>query len=181
MKFALGPNHRRAPGNVAADRRIRRCKGLPGGRFRAREPGRGAWIPCDFAVYTNRPYIGAQLFGANLRHRLRWHRSSRRSRPKGYAGQIFTHPLPLALLLCACSPAWWPLLTAAAVLRAAAVWATAGHVLRDPLTRRRWWLVPVQDVANLLIWWPASSAIRFSGADGVTGCCPTADSNWCSR
>ena len=97
-------------------------------------------------------YIGAQSFSANLRHRLRWSRSARRSRPKGYAGQIFTHTLPLALLLCAISPAWWPVLAAAVVLRAAAVWATAGHVLRDPLTRRRWWLVPVQDTAALLVW-----------------------------
>ncbi|MEI9971089.1 MAG: bacteriohopanetetrol glucosamine biosynthesis glycosyltransferase HpnI [Ignavibacteriota bacterium] len=97
-------------------------------------------------------YIGAQSIGANLRHRLRWSRSSRRSRPKGYAGQIFTHPLPLALLLCAISPAWWPLLAVTVALRASAVWATAGHVLRDPLTRRRWWLVPLQDVAALLVW-----------------------------
>jgi ceramide glucosyltransferase len=97
-------------------------------------------------------HIGAQSFGANLRHRLRWSRSARRSRPKGYAGQIFTHPLPLALLLCAISPAWWPVLAAATVLRAGAVWATAEHVLSDPLTRRRWWLVPLQDIAALLVW-----------------------------
>ena len=97
-------------------------------------------------------YIGAQSFSANMRHRLRWSRSARRSRPKGYAGQIFTHPLPLALLLCAISPVWWPMLAAAVVLRGAAVWATAGHVLRDPLTRRRWWLLPLQDCAALLVW-----------------------------
>jgi ceramide glucosyltransferase len=97
-------------------------------------------------------HIGAQSFDANLRHRLRWARSCRCSRPWGYVGQIFTHPLPLALLLCALSPAWWPLLAAAALLRAAAVWATAGHVLRDPLTRRRWWLVPLQDAITLPVW-----------------------------
>jgi ceramide glucosyltransferase len=38
------------------------------------------------------------------------------------------------------------------VLRGAAVWATAGHVLRDPLTLRRWWLVPRQDAVTLLVW-----------------------------
>ena len=54
--------------------------------------------------------IGAQPFGANMRHRLRWNRSTRRSRPWGYIGQVFTNPLPLALLLCAVRPAWWPVL-----------------------------------------------------------------------
>jgi len=97
-------------------------------------------------------HMGAQPFGANMLHRLRWARSCRRSRPWGYAGQIFTHPLPIALLLCAISPVWWPLLSVAIGLRAAAVWATAGHVLRDPLTRRRWWLVPLQDAITLLVW-----------------------------
>src|SRR5207248_2487649 len=38
--------------------------------------------------------IGAQPFAANLKHRLRWGRSTRRSRPLGYIGELFTHPLP---------------------------------------------------------------------------------------
>ena len=54
--------------------------------------------------------------------------------------------------MCAARPAWWPALAAAAVLRAAAAWATAGHILRDPLTSRLWWMVPVQDVLSFLVW-----------------------------
>ena len=96
--------------------------------------------------------IGGQPFAANLRHRLRWNRSTRRSRPWGYLGQVFTHPLPLALLLLAASQAWWPALVLTAVLRAAAGWATARHVLHDPLTRRLWWLIPLQDIAGFLVW-----------------------------
>jgi ceramide glucosyltransferase len=96
--------------------------------------------------------IGSQRFPANLRHRLRWARSTRRSRPKGYAGQIFTYPLPLAILGIALQPGWWPLLVAAVLFRAAAAWATASWVLRDPLTPRLWWLVPLQDAASFLIW-----------------------------
>jgi ceramide glucosyltransferase len=87
-----------------------------------------------------------------MRHRLRWNRSTRRSRPWGYIGQVFTNPLPPALLLCAVKPEWWPVLAVTALLRAAAGWATAGHVLRDPLTRRLWWLTPLQDIAGFLIW-----------------------------
>jgi ceramide glucosyltransferase len=96
--------------------------------------------------------IGAQGFAANMKHRLRWNRSTRRSRPLGYAGQLFTHPLPLALLLWAAQPAWWPALAAAAALRGLSAWATAGLVLRDPLTLRYWWLLPLQDIASFLAW-----------------------------
>ena len=43
--------------------------------------------------------IGSQGFRANFDHRLRWARSTRRSRPAGYVGEIFTNPLPLAIAL----------------------------------------------------------------------------------
>src|SRR4051812_2317097 len=70
--------------------------------------------------------IGAQTLAANPRHRLRWNRSTRRSRPAGYIGQLFTNPLPLALLLWLLQPEWAVLAIAALVLRAMAGWATAG-------------------------------------------------------
>jgi ceramide glucosyltransferase len=47
--------------------------------------------------------IGSTAFAANARHRLRWYRSTRRSRPAGYFGQLFTNPLPLAVLPILCS------------------------------------------------------------------------------
>ena len=152
MKFALGPT-------IAARREtLRRIGGFDAvkdylaedfmlGNLAAKH-GFGVIL----SSYVIDHHIGAQSFAANLRHRLRWMRSARRSRPWGYAGQVFTHPLPIALLLCTVSPAWWPVLAAVVALRAAAIWATAGHVLRDPLTRRRWWLVPLQDAFTLLVW-----------------------------
>jgi ceramide glucosyltransferase len=96
--------------------------------------------------------IGNQGFAANLRHRLRRARRTRCSRPGGYAAQLFTNPLPIALLMVAVQPSWWPLLPLTAVLRALAAWAVAGAVLRDPLTARRWWLVPVQDILSFVMW-----------------------------
>ena len=97
-------------------------------------------------------HIGSQPFAANWKHRLRWNRSTRRSRPLGYIGQLFTNPLPLALLLVAARPPLWPILPATALFRAAAAWATAGPLLHDPLTRRLWWLVPLQDLASFGVW-----------------------------
>jgi ceramide glucosyltransferase len=96
--------------------------------------------------------IGTQPFGANLRHRLRWVRSTRRSRPAGYVGQIFTYPLPLALLLLVAAPQWWPIVLASVLIRALAAWAVAGWVLRDRNTGRSWWMIPLQDIASLLVW-----------------------------
>jgi ceramide glucosyltransferase len=96
--------------------------------------------------------IGSQDLGANLRHRLRWARSTRRSRPAGYIGQLFTHPLPMAVLCWILRPDWWPLAVATLVARAVSAWATAGWVLGDPIIRRKWWLVPVQDVLSLFVW-----------------------------
>jgi len=96
--------------------------------------------------------IGSQDLSANLRHRLRWNRSTRRSRPWGYVGQAFTNPLPLALIFWAAEPAWWPVAAITVFFRAVAGWITAEWVLRDPLTRRSWWLVPVQDIASFLMW-----------------------------
>ena len=97
-------------------------------------------------------HIGSQALGPNLKHRLRWNRSTRRSRPLGYVGQIFTNPLPLALLFCAAVPAWWPVLVLTAVFRALAARAAAIRVLQDDLTREQWWLVPVQDVLSFILW-----------------------------
>jgi ceramide glucosyltransferase len=96
--------------------------------------------------------IGSQGLLDNLGHRLRWARSTRRSRPAGYWGQVFTYPLPWALLLWATWHVTWPLLPLTLALRAAAAMATARYVLRDPITSRQWWLLPLQDVLGLLVW-----------------------------
>ena len=152
MKFALGPT-------IAVRRRT--IEGIGGfdavkdylaedfvmGKLAA-ERGDGVIL----SSYVIEHAIGAQAFAANMRHRLRWNRSTRRSRPWGYIGQVFTNPLPPALVLCAVKPEWWPVLAVTVLFRAAAGWATAGHVLRDPLTRRLWWLTPLQDIASFLVW-----------------------------
>ena len=96
--------------------------------------------------------IGSQSMLRNLSHRLRWARSTRRSRPAGYWGQIFTYPLPLALLLWAVYAPAWPALLLALVLRGGAAIATSESVVRDPVLRQQWWLLPVQDMLGFLVW-----------------------------
>lgn len=106
----------------------------------------------SLSSYVIEHRIGSEDFRTNFRHRLRWVRTTRRSRPAGYVGEVFTNPLPIGLLLLAFEPDAWPLLVLALALRAAAAWAVAGGVLHDPLTMRRWWLVPLQDLVSFAFW-----------------------------
>ncbi len=96
--------------------------------------------------------IGSQPMMRNLGHRLRWARSTRRSRPAGYWGQLFTYPLPIALALFAVWPKAWPLFLLTLALRTGAALATAEFVLHDPLLRRQWWLLPAQDILGFVVW-----------------------------
>lgn len=91
--------------------------------------------------------IGSQGFRANAAHRLRWVRSTRRSRPLGYLGQFFTYPLPLGLLAWGLHPGWWPALILAGAFRFLAAWSTSVRVLR---CQPNWLLLPVQDVLSFL-------------------------------
>lgn len=108
----------------------------------------GRRVTLSHAVIEHR--LGAQDFTANMAHRLRWCRSTRRSRPLGYIGLIFTHPLPLALLFVLVAPRFWLALPLTILIRAITAWATAVWALGDPLTRRRWFLVPVQDLFSFV-------------------------------
>ena len=96
--------------------------------------------------------IGSQGMMRNLGHRLRWARSTRRSRPAGYWGQIFTYPLVWALLLSAVDHNAWPVIFLTIILRGYAAVATARYVLRDPVTQKQWWLLPLQDVIGFFVW-----------------------------
>ena len=58
-------------------------------------------------------------------------------------------PLPLAVLLCVVSTAWWPVLLVAVLVRAAAAWFVSSRVLRAKLN---WILVPVEDLAAFVFW-----------------------------
>jgi len=115
---------------------------------RAAELGHGVL----FSSYVIEHRIGSQNIMHNLGHRMRWARSTRRSRPAGYWGQIFTYPLPLALLLCAAYPAAWPVLFLTLILRGSAARATARNIVHDPVTQQQWWLLPVQDFIGFFVW-----------------------------
>jgi ceramide glucosyltransferase len=144
MKFALGPTasaRKQAIEQVGGWRRLSEylAEDFVLGNFAAK----AGWTVL-LSSYVVEHRIGSSSLKANAIHRLRWYRSTRRSRPAGYIGQLFTNPIPLALLLVALWPSWWPVLIVTAVFRA---W-----VLHDRLTARFWYLVPLQDIVSFGFW-----------------------------
>lgn len=97
-------------------------------------------------------YIGNDSMRDNWRHRLRWARGSRRSRPLGYIGEVFTKPAVPAAALWILAPGWGALAALALTLRLAVVITAAVWVLADPGMRRRWWLLPAEDVSSFATW-----------------------------
>ena len=97
-------------------------------------------------------YIGNEGFVESWRHRLRWARSTRRSRRIGYPGELFTQTTALALLLWIVDPCAWKFALLALIFRAAAQWSTGIRVLDDPLVKKYWWLLPFEDLVSPLIW-----------------------------
>ncbi len=149
MRFAVGPTivaRRRVLESIGGFSRLKDylAEDFVMGKFAA-DAGHGVIL----SSYVVEHHIGSATLRQNIAHRLRWMRSTRRSRPAGYIGQLFTMPLPLALLVCLVSPAWWPVLPVALVTRAVATYTVSARVLRG---RINWLLLPVEDLISFFFW-----------------------------
>ncbi|MFZ0038917.1 MAG: bacteriohopanetetrol glucosamine biosynthesis glycosyltransferase HpnI [Candidatus Acidiferrales bacterium] len=89
-----------------------------------------------------------------FRHQLRWCIAIRNATPSGHLGLIFAHGLAWALLVAAIAP-WHALALAYAaayvVLCGLMAWTVGVWGMRDPLLRKRFWLVPAQDACAFFI------------------------------
>ena len=149
MRFAVGPTivaRRRVLESIGGFSRLKDylAEDFVMGKFAA-DAGHGVIL----SSYVVEHHIGSATLRQNIAHRLRWMRSTRRSRPAGYIGQLFTMPLPLALLVCLVSPAWWPVLPVALLTRAVATYTVSARVLRG---RINWLLLPVEDLISFFFW-----------------------------
>jgi ceramide glucosyltransferase len=149
MRFAVGPTivaRRNAIESIGGFARMKDylAEDFVLGKFAA-EAGQGVIL----SSYVVEHHIGGSDFRGNVAHRLRWARSTKRSRPLGYLGQAFTMPLPWALAVCAVNPAWWPVLVPALVVRVASAYMVSTRVLRVKLN---WSLVPLEDLAAFAFW-----------------------------
>lgn len=93
--------------------------------------------------------IGNATMFENFSHRLRWVRTTRRSRPLGYIGQFFTHTLPVGLCASLACPGSWRWLAITLLFRTAAAWTVSGRILRVAVP---WLLLPVQDLLGFAFW-----------------------------
>jgi ceramide glucosyltransferase len=149
MHFAVGPT-------IAARRRVLNSIG---GMDRFKDYLAEDFVIGKFAAeaghtvilssYVIEHHIGSSRLRENIAHRLRWTRSTRRSRPAGYVGQLFTMPLPLAVLVCIAAPAWWAVLPVTLFVRALAAYIVSARVLH---ARISWLLMPVEDLIGFAFW-----------------------------
>jgi ceramide glucosyltransferase len=149
VHFAVGPTivaRRRTLESIGGFDRLKDylAEDFVMGKFAA-EAGHGVIL----SAYVVEHHIGSASFQQNAAHRLRWARSTRRSRPAGYVGQLFTMPLPLAVLTCLAAPAWWPLLPVAFLVRALAAYVVSNRVLHS---RINFLLLPIEDLMTFCFW-----------------------------
>jgi len=149
MKFAVGPT------TIARREMMEAIGGMEGLKdylaedFEMGKRAAEAGFRVILSSYVVEHRIGSETASQNFTHRIRWGRTSRRSRPAGYFGQIFTYPLPLALLVWASAPAWWHVVATTLVLRYASAWVTSQVVLG---ARLHWALLPVEDLLGFVFW-----------------------------
>jgi ceramide glucosyltransferase len=149
MRFAVGPTivaRRQVLASIGGFDRLKDylAEDFVLGKFAA-EAGHGVIL----SSYVIEHHIGGTDLRTNAAHRLRWVRSTRRSRPWGYLGQLFTMPGPLSILVYAANPAWWLVVPAALAVRTIAAWVVSACVLH---ARVNWLLLPIEDLAGFLFW-----------------------------
>jgi len=150
MRFAVGPTiaaRRRALESIGGFDRLKDylAEDFVMGKL-AVEAGHGV----SLSSYVIEHHIGTSPdFRHNAAHRLRWTRSTRRSRQAGYLGQLFTMPVPLAVLVTIWNPLWWPVLPVTLAIRGVAAWTVAELVLH---VRLNWLLLPLEDIAGFCFW-----------------------------
>ncbi len=152
MRFAVGPTIVARKQAIEAAGGWEELKDFLAEDFVLGQRAASAGLGVGLSSYVIEHRIGGQPFGPNARHRLRWCRSTRRSRPAGYVGQLFINPVPLIVLLGVVKPEWWPLCVTGLLLRALAAYEVAGRILRDPLTLGRWWMLAIADLASFCFW-----------------------------
>jgi ceramide glucosyltransferase len=149
MQFAVGPTivaRRKVIDSFGGFDRIKDylAEDFVLGKFAA-DAGHGVIL----SSYVIEHHIGSMDFRHNAAHRLRWARSTRRSRPAGYLGQLFTMPFAIAVLTTLWNPALWASIPVAFAVRAVAARTIAGGVLHASVN---WLMLPIEDLAVFCFW-----------------------------
>jgi ceramide glucosyltransferase len=114
-----------------------------------------------------------ERFNEFLQHELRWAIGLRNVRPAGYAGMIFTHGLPWAILaaIVAVVSGWtaWAAfyLMGYLVLRIGLAYAAGVWGLRDHNVASKLWLAPARDAVSAAVWFAGffTDKIKWRGLE----------------
>ncbi len=149
-KFAVGPTIVARRRTLAALGGIERFKDyLSSEDFMLGRTAAEAGFKVRMSSYIVEHRIGSEPMKRNFSHRLRWARTTRRSRPRGYLGQFFTYPVAAALCICFALPFWKPLLLITSLLRLLSAWVVSKGTLG---ARVPWLLLPLHDVLTFAFW-----------------------------
>jgi ceramide glucosyltransferase len=148
-KFAVGPTIVARRHVLAALGGIERVKDYLAEDYMLGRIASDLGFQVRISSYVVEHRIGSERMGANFAHRLRWARSTRRSRPWGYIGQFFTHSVPLGLLATLAVPGNWRLLGVTLLLRAFSAITVSERILGAAIP---WFLLPLQDMVAFFFW-----------------------------
>ncbi len=149
-KFAVGPTIVTRKSVLNALGGLERVKDYAAEDYRLGQLAAELGCGVRLSPYVVEHRIGSETMLANFAHRLRWARTTRRSRPWGYVGQFFTHPLPVCLAVSVLEPIhYWSLLAATCILRGVAAWTVSKRILRADVP---WLLLPLQDFLGFAFW-----------------------------
>src|SRR6202023_1602403 len=114
----------------------------------------------------------AQTARGFWQHQVRWARTVRLCRPLSFAGLIFTHGLPWAVLAAVIAPTTGTdtaYLLAYLVLRLTMAWTVGVYGVGDDVVRRKLWLVPLRDAIHFAVWLAsfASNRIHWGGEEYI--------------
>jgi len=108
-----------------------------------------------------------QSFLRTFGHQLRWHKSTRYSRPKGHLGTGLTFAMPFGVLGMASATALGhprlglALLALACANRIVQSIAVGWGIIRDPRILYYWWLYPLRDLFGFATWVGSYTSRRF--------------------
>ena len=96
----------------------------------------------------------AMGFMKSFKHRVRWNRSSRFSRPSGYIGQGFTYGLAWAIILFIVAPFWWTAtsLFVMGLIRFWLAYELGFKLMNDLQAIKQAVLIPLQDLLSAASW-----------------------------
>jgi ceramide glucosyltransferase len=109
----------------------------------------------ELAPYAVQTFCASSTAREFFLHHLRWGVFIRHCRPWGYAGQLFTKGLPWSLAAAAVAPSRLAAVGYLAIplaARLAMAFSFGAYGMKDPLLRRRWWLIPLRDAMEFFVW-----------------------------